>query len=158
MPGLSLGEFTRALICAHLFGREYGPQKFVALSPEESLVASTWEATNDEADDPVAFFMSNATYLFNFLGCLEKYRDLNTAANWLRRASQELAADQFNDLGSSIHHWLLKNKNYHDLAEPIYKILSDFFPSSELEWHARFRRSFTKSLRSSFVLKRTRVP
>ena len=44
---LSLGEFTRALICAHLFGREYGPQKFVALSPEETLVASTWEATND---------------------------------------------------------------------------------------------------------------
>jgi hypothetical protein len=45
---LSLGEFSRALICAHLFGREYGPQKFVALSPEETLVASTWEVENDE--------------------------------------------------------------------------------------------------------------
>ncbi len=94
--------------------------------------------------------MSNATYLFNFLGCLEKYRDLNTAANWLRRASQELAADQFNDLGSSIHHWLLKNKNYHDLAEPIYKILSDFFPSSELEWHARFKEEFHKIVEEQF--------
>lgn len=45
---LSLGEFTRALICAHLFGCEYGPQKFVALGSEETLAASIWEATSDE--------------------------------------------------------------------------------------------------------------
>jgi DNA helicase-4 len=94
--------------------------------------------------------MSNAIYLFNILGCLEKYRDLNTAASWLRRASQEIAVDEFNALGSSIHNWLLKNKNSHDIAEPIYQMLNDFFPSSESEWHANFKKELHKVVEEQF--------
>ena len=43
----SLGEFTRGLICAHLFGREYGPMKLVALSADEALASNSWESSNE---------------------------------------------------------------------------------------------------------------
>lgn len=41
--GHDLGEFTRALICAHLFGREYGPQKLMTWTADEARQADAWE-------------------------------------------------------------------------------------------------------------------
>lgn len=46
---LTLGEFARALICAHFFGREYGPMLFVELSQDNVLRATDWE--HDDADN-----------------------------------------------------------------------------------------------------------
>jgi len=40
---ISLGEFTRALICAHLFGRTHGPKRLIALTLNEESVANHWE-------------------------------------------------------------------------------------------------------------------
>ncbi|MBU0593852.1 MAG: hypothetical protein KKH74_08970 [Gammaproteobacteria bacterium] len=40
---ISLGEFNRALICAHLFGREYGPQLLLAVPAQEKHVGDLWE-------------------------------------------------------------------------------------------------------------------
>ncbi len=45
--GHDLGEFTRALICAHLFGREYGPQLLMTWTADESLQADTWEKADE---------------------------------------------------------------------------------------------------------------
>lgn len=42
---ISLGEFTRSLICAHLFGREYGPKIMMALASNEKGAANVWENT-----------------------------------------------------------------------------------------------------------------
>lgn len=44
---ISLGEFTRALICAHLFGREHGPKMLMALTSHEESVANHWESTDE---------------------------------------------------------------------------------------------------------------
>jgi hypothetical protein len=38
-----LGEFTRALICAHLFGREYGPSKLMLGAELNADEAAAWE-------------------------------------------------------------------------------------------------------------------
>lgn len=45
--GHDLGEFTRALICAHLFGREYGPQMLMTWTADESLQADAWEKADE---------------------------------------------------------------------------------------------------------------
>jgi hypothetical protein len=45
--GHDLGEFTRALICAHLFGREYGPQKLMTWVADEVDCANAWESEVD---------------------------------------------------------------------------------------------------------------
>jgi hypothetical protein len=45
---LSLGEFARALICAHLFGREYEPRKLMEISTHEKAVGHSWESVNDD--------------------------------------------------------------------------------------------------------------
>jgi len=42
--GVTLGEFSRALICAHLFGRDYGPKKLMANASINISVAKDWEA------------------------------------------------------------------------------------------------------------------
>lgn len=39
----NLGEFTRALICAHLFGRTHGPKRLLALTSHEESEANHWE-------------------------------------------------------------------------------------------------------------------
>lgn len=45
---LTLGELCRSLICAHLFGREYGIKVFVGASAAEFSNAKAWEqATSD---------------------------------------------------------------------------------------------------------------
>lgn len=46
---ITLGQFARALICAHLFGRAYGPSESFTLTDEERTQASTWEEASDDA-------------------------------------------------------------------------------------------------------------
>ncbi|MDP2795234.1 MAG: hypothetical protein Q8O25_14355 [Sulfurisoma sp.] len=41
--GITLGEFSRALICAHLFGREYGPSRLMEGTSLNATVAKSWE-------------------------------------------------------------------------------------------------------------------
>lgn len=41
--GLTLGEFTRALICAHLFGHEFGNSKLVEIAKPNENAAWDWE-------------------------------------------------------------------------------------------------------------------
>ena len=41
--GVTLGEFTRALICAHLFGHEYGESKLMNNAVLNVNVAQDWE-------------------------------------------------------------------------------------------------------------------
>lgn len=43
----SLGEFTRALICAHLFGRTHGHKKLMFLTSHEESVANRWENSDE---------------------------------------------------------------------------------------------------------------
>lgn len=40
---VKLGEFSRALICAHLFGRDYGPKKLMTNSTLNESIAKAWE-------------------------------------------------------------------------------------------------------------------
>lgn len=40
---MTLGEFARGLICAHLFGREYGPGKLKDWTDEDETMARQWE-------------------------------------------------------------------------------------------------------------------
>lgn len=42
--GSTLGEFARALICAHLFGWEYGARRIILWTEEEEQLATSWEA------------------------------------------------------------------------------------------------------------------
>lgn len=42
--GVTLGEFSRALICAHLFGREYGPSTLMADTSLNASAAKGWES------------------------------------------------------------------------------------------------------------------
>ncbi len=44
LAGVTLGEFSRSLICGHLFGREYGPRKFLHWTEEEEHEANVWES------------------------------------------------------------------------------------------------------------------
>ncbi|PIQ12257.1 MAG: hypothetical protein CO125_06140 [Hydrogenophilales bacterium CG_4_9_14_3_um_filter_59_35] len=41
--GVTLGEFSRALICAHLFGYEYGKSKLMNITMLNENVAQEWE-------------------------------------------------------------------------------------------------------------------
>lgn len=41
--GVTLGQFVRSLICAHLFGREYGINDLIGVSMEEKQSADAWE-------------------------------------------------------------------------------------------------------------------
>jgi len=41
----TLGEYTRALICAHLFGREYGPSKLMVGTEIDVDAAEAWESS-----------------------------------------------------------------------------------------------------------------
>lgn len=50
----SLGEFSRSLICAHLFGQDYGLKNPFGISVSEALAANEWvslikEETDDDA-------------------------------------------------------------------------------------------------------------
>lgn len=45
--GVSLGEFLRAIICQHLFGRSYGPNDY-EVDAVEADHANRWENANDE--------------------------------------------------------------------------------------------------------------
>jgi hypothetical protein len=40
---VSLGEFCRALICGHLFGRNYAPKELMSDSTINASIAKTWE-------------------------------------------------------------------------------------------------------------------
>lgn len=42
--GLTLGEFARGLICAHLFGQAYGPRNAFEIAEADARVAADWEA------------------------------------------------------------------------------------------------------------------
>lgn len=49
---MTVGAFCRTLICAHLFGREYGPKKLMGQSKLNESTASVWEADDeDEVDE-----------------------------------------------------------------------------------------------------------
>lgn len=49
---MTVGAFCRSLICAHLFGREYGPKKLMGQSKLNDSVAAAWEADEeDEVDE-----------------------------------------------------------------------------------------------------------
>ncbi len=48
---ISLGEFTRGLICAHLFGREYGPKMLMSVTAHDENVANLWEGALDAAPE-----------------------------------------------------------------------------------------------------------
>lgn len=41
---ITLGELSRGLICAHLFGRDYGPRKLVDWTDSDEQMAREWEA------------------------------------------------------------------------------------------------------------------
>lgn len=41
--GITLGELSRALICAHLFGREYGPSRLMEETSLNASAAKSWE-------------------------------------------------------------------------------------------------------------------
>jgi len=41
--GMPLGQFGRTLICAHLFGRDYGPNDVTGTTPDELRRANQWE-------------------------------------------------------------------------------------------------------------------
>lgn len=49
--GITLSEFCRGLICAHLFGREYGQKWIRSWLPEAELVAGRWEDECAEIED-----------------------------------------------------------------------------------------------------------
>lgn len=49
--GVTLGEFTRALICAHLFGQEYGSHTFALFTKDEQYRACDWESDGDDNND-----------------------------------------------------------------------------------------------------------
>ncbi len=47
--GITLGQCARLLLCAHLFGREYGIRGLNAMATEETRPADVWESkTSDE--------------------------------------------------------------------------------------------------------------
>lgn len=50
MVEVTLGEFLRALICSHLFGREYGPKRLMAMADASlnETAALSWETTDDD--------------------------------------------------------------------------------------------------------------
>lgn len=50
---VSLGEYVRALICAHLFGQEYGLRNAFEVAIADAQAASIWESalSNEENDD-----------------------------------------------------------------------------------------------------------
>lgn len=49
--GVTLGEFSRAMICAHLFGQEYGSRMFAFFSMDEKHRACDWESDGDDNND-----------------------------------------------------------------------------------------------------------
>jgi hypothetical protein len=49
---VTLGEYTRSLICAHLFGQEYGLRNFFEISVTEAETANEWNSLqNEETED-----------------------------------------------------------------------------------------------------------
>jgi len=48
LAGITLGEFTRELICAHLFGREYGPGRLMLWTEDELRQAKDWESDGED--------------------------------------------------------------------------------------------------------------
>lgn len=48
---ISLGEFTRGLLCAHLFGREYGPKMLMSVTAHDETVANLWEGALEAAPE-----------------------------------------------------------------------------------------------------------
>lgn len=50
---VTLGELLRSLICTHCFGREYGPNRLMALSDGliDAEVASAWEGVDLDDED-----------------------------------------------------------------------------------------------------------
>lgn len=49
--GLALGEFTRGLICAHLFGQAFGPRNAFEIAEADAQVAAAWEEEANVDDD-----------------------------------------------------------------------------------------------------------
>jgi hypothetical protein len=90
--------------------------------------------------------MSNSTHWFNIQGCLEKYRDISSSRAWLLRASRELDGDQFSNLVNSINSWLLQNTSYHDLAEELFHLLSEFDPIVDEVRRAQFDEALRQAL------------
>ncbi len=48
ISGMSLGQFGRILICAHLFGRDYGPRDIPGTTPDELQRANHWEVEDEQ--------------------------------------------------------------------------------------------------------------
>lgn len=42
--GVTLGEYTRALICAYLFGQEYGKNLLMGIGKDNEVMARDWES------------------------------------------------------------------------------------------------------------------
>lgn len=48
LAGMPLGQFGRILICAHLFGRDYGPSDVPGTTPGELQRANQWELEDEQ--------------------------------------------------------------------------------------------------------------
>ena len=81
--------------------------------------------------------MPSPDYWFNIRGCLEKYRDINTARNWLLRATTDLTDDQFAVLLQSVDGWLTESRIHHELAEELFLLLADFDRDGDAERRRR---------------------
>ncbi|MBK8115337.1 MAG: UvrD-helicase domain-containing protein [Candidatus Accumulibacter sp.] len=82
--------------------------------------------------------MPSPDYWFNIRGCLEKYRDINTARNWLLRATTDLTDDQFAVLLQSVDGWLTESNSHHELAEELLLLLADFDRDGDAERRHQF--------------------
>ena len=85
-------------------------------------------------------------YWFNIRGCIENYRDINSAKAWLLRANNELNQYQVKRLIWQIFNWTLYGENARDLADPVLTLLSEVDPAGVTERRSLLDDSIRRTL------------